>query len=215
MGYKGTKSCVNEGSRFDCPFFRFANPNSRWDICLSRKDKCPMTKKIITRKKAVKSPHATKGGWDVKPASRSSLSAREKSPAPETHYPEPKQSGGLRVAEPLPGYLVAPLLGSLAATVSMLPVVDMAEILDVSPKTLTRWIKNGEQLSPQQTDRLSRLEAIFKHGEHVFGSREGMQRWLFAKVLYLDACRPIDLLKTESGREKVDEALGVIEWGMF
>jgi putative toxin-antitoxin system antitoxin component (TIGR02293 family) len=148
----------------------------------------------------MKSPPPKTSGRASKPARAARKAANE---------------SGLRVAEPVPGYLVAPLMGGLAATMNMLPHAHLAEILEVSPKTLTRWIKTGERLSPQQTDRMARLETLFKHGEHVLGSRESVQRWLHAKVLYLDGKRPIELLKTESGREQVDEALGVIEWGMF
>lgn len=134
----------------------------------------------------------------------------------KSEYPDLNaESTGIRLAEPVPGYVVAPLMGSLAAILNFLPPARMAEILEVSPKTFSRWEKSGERLSPQQSDRIARLEALFKHGEFVLGSREGLYRWLHGKVLYLDGRHPIDLLATESGREKVDEALNVIEWGMF
>jgi putative toxin-antitoxin system antitoxin component (TIGR02293 family) len=135
--------------------------------------------------------------------------------APKISRRAKAEGTGLRVAEPVPGYLVAPLIGGLAATANLLSPADLADILEVSPKTLARWKKHGESLTPQQTDRMAKIEAILKHGEHVLGSPEEVQRWLHGKVLYLDGQRPLDLLKTETGREKVDEALGVIEWGMF
>ena len=88
-------------------------------------------------------------------------------------YPDlAAEDTGIRLAEPVPGYLVAPLMGSLAATVNLFPPADLADILEVSPKTLTRWKKSGETLTPQQTDRMAHVEAILLQGEELFGSRE-------------------------------------------
>lgn len=130
-------------------------------------------------------------------------------------YPDLKPEPGLRVAEPVPGYLVAPLLGGLAAMVNLFPPADMADILEVSSKTLNRWKKTGAVLSPQQSDRLANVEAILKHGEDVLGSQERAVDWMYGKVFFLQGRRPIDVIKTETGRREVDNALGVIEWGMF
>jgi putative toxin-antitoxin system antitoxin component (TIGR02293 family) len=130
-------------------------------------------------------------------------------------YPMPRSEVGLRVAEPVAGYLVAPLMGGLAATMNLLPTSDLAEILEVSPKTLTRWMKSGETLTPQQSDRMAILEGIIRHGEDVLGSRERAVQWMYGKVFFLQGRRPIDVIKTETGRREVDNALGVIEWGMF
>jgi putative toxin-antitoxin system antitoxin component (TIGR02293 family) len=156
-----------------------------------------MTKKISTRKQAAKSLKA------VKPK-------RTKS-----DYPEPQQSGGLRVAEPVPGYLVAPLLSGLAATVNLFPAADLADILEVSPKTLARWKKTGTRLTPQQTDRMAHVEKVLAHAQDIFKTPERVMEWMHGKVFYLQGRRPIDVIKTETGRREVDNTLGVIEWGMF
>lgn len=140
---------------------------------------------------------------------------KKKAPKP-TECPElSSEATGLRVAEPMPGYLVAPLLGGLMAMVNLFHPSDLAEILEVSPKTLARWQKNGETLTPQQTDRLAHVEAILLHGDQVFRTRERVMEWMHGKVFFLQGRRPIDVIKTETGRKEVDNALGVIEWGMF
>lgn len=129
-------------------------------------------------------------------------------------YPVP-QTTGLRVAEPVPGYVVAPLMAGLAATVNLFPPADLADILEVSPKTLARWKKNGAMLTPQQTDRMAHVEKVLAHAQDIFKTPERVMEWMHGKVLYLNARRPIDVIKTETGRREVDNALAVIEWGMF
>ena len=139
-----------------------------------------------------------------------------KKPKKPFEYPDlSKEASGIRVAEPVPGYLVAPLMGSLAATINSFPPADLADILEVSPKTLTRWKKSGEALTPQQTDRMAHVEAILIHAEDIFKTRERVMEWMCGKVFYLQGRRPIDVIKTETGRREVENALGVIEWGMF
>jgi putative toxin-antitoxin system antitoxin component (TIGR02293 family) len=157
------------------------------------------TPKPLQSKKSRKSAAAP----EAKPAGKG-IRSRKASKAP-----------GIKVAEPVPGYLVAPIMGGLAATMNQLPASDLADILEVSPKTLTRWKKSGATLTPQQTDRMAHVEAILKHAEDIFKTSERVMEWMHSKVLYLNARRPIDVIKTETGRRQVDNALGVIEWGMF
>ena len=92
---------------------------------------------------------------------------------------------------------------------------DFAEFLEVTPKTLTRWNRNGDSLSRQQSDRIAVLEAIFALGGRVLGSREHVREWLRNPVLYLNDETPLELLKTESGRRRVENALRQIEFGMY
>lgn len=138
-----------------------------------------------------------------------------KKPKNPFEYPDPaSEDAGIRLAEPVPGYLVAPLLGTLAATANLFPPADLADILEVSTKTLARWKKSGEALTPQQTDRMANVEAILIQGEELFGSRERVLQWMQGKVLSLDCSRPIDVLKTETGRRRVSNVLHGIAWGM-
>ena len=92
---------------------------------------------------------------------------------------------------------------------------DFADVLEVTPKTLTRWRQKGEVLSPQQCDRVHVLESLLALGEKVLGSSENVKRWIHAPVLYLQGACPLDLLKTETGRRRVEEALRQIEYGMY
>lgn len=95
---------------------------------------------------------------------------------------------------------------------------DIAEVLDVERRTLTRWTKSKESselISEQKTDRLLVLESLLKLGIKVFGSGYEFNQWLHQPVFALDGNKPIDLIKTESGRRKVESVLHQIEHGIF
>ncbi len=108
---------------------------------------------------------------------------------------------------------VKELNASYALTLS-----DIADVLDVAPKTLTRWTKNKKStksISKQKSDRLEILESILVLGKKVLGSEDELNRWLHNPVFALDGKKPIDLIKTESGRRRVEEALHQIEYGIY
>ena len=95
---------------------------------------------------------------------------------------------------------------------------DIADILDVAPKTLTRWAKNinsSKLISKRKSDSLDILESILELGKEVLGSEEELNNWLHNPVFALDGKKPVDLIKTESGRRKVEAALHQIEYGIF
>jgi putative toxin-antitoxin system antitoxin component (TIGR02293 family) len=99
-----------------------------------------------------------------------------------------------------------------------LTMVDIADVLDIAPKTLTRWTKSkasSKVISQQKSDSLKILESILELGKQVLGSDEELNNWLHNPVFKLEGEKPIDLIKTESGRRKVEEVLHQIEYGIY
>ncbi len=95
---------------------------------------------------------------------------------------------------------------------------DIADILDVAPKTLTRWTKDknsSKQMSKRKSDSLDVLESILKLGKKVLGSEDELNNWLHNPVFALDGNKPVDLIKTESGRRMVETVLHQIEYGIL
>jgi len=95
---------------------------------------------------------------------------------------------------------------------------DIADVLDVAPKTLTRWTKNKDSykhISKQKTDSLKILETILKLGKKVLGSYDELNNWLHSPVFVLGGDKPIELIKTESGRRRVEAVLHQIEYGVY
>ena len=82
-------------------------------------------------------------------------------------------------------------------------------------RTLQRRIAKGEVLTGDETDRAVRLARIADHAERVFGNREKAGRWLRKANSTLEGRTPIELLRTETGARKVEEALIRIDHGIF
>lgn len=92
---------------------------------------------------------------------------------------------------------------------------DVAGVLDVSPKTFSRWRGRDGALSEQQADRTFILKTIFDLGKKVLGSDASVKKWIREPVFSLDGQTPLKLLKTESGRRRIESVLHQIEYGFF
>lgn len=92
---------------------------------------------------------------------------------------------------------------------------DMASVLDVTPKTFSRWKGKENAMSEQQADRMLILKSIFDLGRKVLGSDANVKKWIREPIFSLDGEIPLRLLKTESGRRRVESVLHQIEYGFF
>src|SRR5687768_5410760 len=96
-----------------------------------------------------------------------------------------------------------------------LSVKDVAGVLDVTPKTFSRWRGRDNALSEQQADRMMVLKSIFDLGRKVLGSDTTVKKWIREPIFSLDGQTPLNLLRTESGRRRVESVLHQIEYGFF
>lgn len=96
-----------------------------------------------------------------------------------------------------------------------LSVKDVAGVLDVTPKTFSRWRGRDNAMSEQQADRMMVLKSIFDLGRKVLGSDASVKKWIREPIFSLDGQTPLNLLKTESGRRRVESVLHQIEYGFF
>ncbi len=92
---------------------------------------------------------------------------------------------------------------------------DLAGILDVNKRTITRWKAQNGRKSLQQIDRIDVLQSILNLGKRVLGSENAVKLWLDSPVFSLEGQRPRDLIKTESGRRRVENVLLQIEGGVY
>ena len=92
---------------------------------------------------------------------------------------------------------------------------DLADILDVTPRSITRWKARDEKLSKQKIDRIDVLESILDLGKRVLGSETEVKHWLNSSVFSLEGQKPMELIKTESGRRRVENVLLQIEGGVY
>ncbi len=92
---------------------------------------------------------------------------------------------------------------------------DMAGVLDVTPKTFSRWKRNSNVMSEQQADRMFILKSIFDLGRKVLGSDANVKKWIREPIFSLNGQIPLKLLKIESGRRRIESVLHQIEYGFF
>jgi putative toxin-antitoxin system antitoxin component (TIGR02293 family) len=87
--------------------------------------------------------------------------------------------------------------------------------LVVPRRTLARRRESGNRLSPEESDRAVRLARITAHAERVFGDDEKAHGWLREPSRTLGGTIPLDLLRTETGAQLVEQTLHRIDFGML
>jgi putative toxin-antitoxin system antitoxin component (TIGR02293 family) len=92
---------------------------------------------------------------------------------------------------------------------------DVAALLQVSGRTLSRLKGGSSRLPADVSDRLYSVASIYALAEDVFGTPEGARAWLVAPQPGLGARRPQELMVTEFGRAQVRALLLRIEHGFL
>lgn len=85
--------------------------------------------------------------------------------------------------------------------------------LALSRKTLAHRRILGS-LTPDQSDRLSRLLRTIEDAEATFGDRAKAHKWLRRPSAFLDGEAPLDRLDTDIGTRQVEAMLGRIAHGL-
>lgn len=84
-----------------------------------------------------------------------------------------------------------------------------------SRRTLMRKKKERTNLSPTESDRLSRVVRTIARAEEALGDREKAHRWLRKENRAIAGKRPLDLLTSDAGTRLVERILGRIEHGIY
>lgn len=95
---------------------------------------------------------------------------------------------------------------------SGLTLKELAEALDLSPRSLQRRRRSG-RLARFESDRLYRLARIVALAQHNLGNRESASRWLKRANRALGGVAPISAMDTELGARLVEDVLGRIAYG--
>lgn len=91
---------------------------------------------------------------------------------------------------------------------------EFANLLGIDPRTYTRRgestnLKSGESLQVEM------LDEVLTEATRVFRDEELARKWLHSPIVGLDLRRPLDHLTSIQGYERVKDALGKIEYGMY
>lgn len=85
----------------------------------------------------------------------------------------------------------------------------------IPERTLQHRVKNGERMTPTESERAFRMASIIALADQVFGNHEKGMRWLHNPMRRLEGQSPLDVLDTDIGGRLVEEALGQIDAGYF
>jgi putative toxin-antitoxin system antitoxin component (TIGR02293 family) len=111
------------------------------------------------------------------------------------------------IREGFPPAVVEELMQSSGLTLK-----ELAEALDLSPRSLQRRRRSG-RLARFESDRLYRLARIVALAQQSLGNRENASRWLKRSNRALGGIAPIAAMDTELGARQVEDVLGRIAYG--
>jgi putative toxin-antitoxin system antitoxin component (TIGR02293 family) len=83
----------------------------------------------------------------------------------------------------------------------------LVEVMGVSARTIDRKRKGTARLSPAASDRLSRIDRIYRLAADVFGDGELAAKWLKRPSRPLGNELPLQLLDTDAGTHLVEREL--------
>jgi len=88
----------------------------------------------------------------------------------------------------------------------------LAEIIHVSPRTISNYRESKKSLDPVQSEHLLKLVALYDKGEELFGNLTEFNYWL-QKPFWNEKERPIDWLVTPGGVELIIDELTRLAYG--
>ena len=92
---------------------------------------------------------------------------------------------------------------------------ELAKVLDVSERTLSRLRQSNKKLAASTGDRLYRLVNIYSLTRKVFDASSAAREWMHQPQVGLGGRTPLDFLRTEAGAREVEDLLGRIEYGVI
>jgi putative toxin-antitoxin system antitoxin component (TIGR02293 family) len=92
---------------------------------------------------------------------------------------------------------------------------EWANFLDISIKTLDRYKQAGKTFKASQSEKIVGMIEVLERGKGVFGDMDIFKRWLYTHIPAMSNTRPIDLLSTSYGKDRVLDELTRIEHGIF
>lgn len=97
-----------------------------------------------------------------------------------------------------------------------LPENDALNVIGFAPRSWQRHKRNARgHLNAERSSRAWKFAEILTKATKVFGSQEQAERWLDQPAIGLNRQRPVDLLRTQTGTELVEEFLERLEYGVY
>src|SRR5262245_54316260 len=97
-------------------------------------------------------------------------------------------------------------LAFIESASAILPPQTIIDAAGISRRTLDR--RRGKKLKPEQSDRLMRIARIIDVAEDAIGTRSQALVWVNTPNQSLHGMRPIEMLDTDAGAQRVEIVLG-------
>lgn len=93
----------------------------------------------------------------------------------------------------------------------------MKELLEVviPLRTLKHRRQRQEPLNAEESDKLARVARLWEYALKVFGNPDKARRWLTKPKVRFEERTPLQMMRTGTGGDGVEEMLGQIEEGFF
>jgi putative toxin-antitoxin system antitoxin component (TIGR02293 family) len=89
---------------------------------------------------------------------------------------------------------------------------DLAGVIDVSPRTISRW-RPSTRIGVHPSKALVRIDEVLSRGREIFGDDESFKLWLDQPNTALNDQKPIELLRKPFGVEMIEDALEALQYG--
>lgn len=126
-------------------------------------------------------------------------------------YPLDTNDSNIIVSEAVAGVYASSFFDF--ADASGYPKEKLADILNISVKTLSRYKTSKTKMNPQNSEHLLKLFALYRKGISVFNSIASFNNWLEKPSFGLGGIVPFSYLNTISGIDIIIEELSRIEYG--
>ena len=93
-----------------------------------------------------------------------------------------------------------------------MPEKNLAQIIHISPRTISNYKENKKSLDPVQSEHLLKLITLYQKGEEIFGNIDEFNYWL-QKPFWNEKERPIDWLVTPGGIDLIMDELTKLAYG--
>ena len=92
----------------------------------------------------------------------------------------------------------------------LVDAVDIARVLDTTPRSVTRWQQGGSKPRRDAVDRLLELKAVLDLAQQVMAP-ESARLWLRSPIPALDYAKPLDLVRNGEFRRVITSLMALAE----
>jgi putative toxin-antitoxin system antitoxin component (TIGR02293 family) len=112
--------------------------------------------------------------------------------------------------------LPASSLTALAGVTTIFRIKEHIQVLGMSPSTFYRVQRTpNERLTGSQTSQTYQFAEIYAQALDVLGTREAADSWFQTPAKMLGYTKPIDLISTQPGWQKVRQYLTQMDYGVY